>query len=89
MTSDPTLKKEHPERIASIRLHFAHQTSRKLVNQFGTIVFEDLNIENMQKRGRNATGQALRADDAPPRVFTLNHCLAISIEDVAWNMFIT
>ncbi|PKL57296.1 MAG: transposase [Methanomicrobiales archaeon HGW-Methanomicrobiales-6] len=37
------------ERIANRRLNFAHQTSRQLVNRFGTIVFEDLNISNMQK----------------------------------------
>ena len=37
------------ERIANRRLNFAHQTSRRLVDRFGTIVFEDLNITNMQK----------------------------------------
>ncbi|PKL62670.1 MAG: transposase [Methanomicrobiales archaeon HGW-Methanomicrobiales-2] len=37
------------ERIANRRLNFAHQTSRQLVDRFGTIVFEDLNIRNMQK----------------------------------------
>jgi putative transposase len=37
------------ERIANRRLNFAHQTSRQLVDRFGTIVFEDLNITNMQK----------------------------------------
>jgi putative transposase len=37
------------ERIATRRLNFAHQTSRKLVDRFGTIVFEDLNVKNMQK----------------------------------------
>jgi IS605 OrfB family transposase len=37
------------ERIANRRLNFAHQTSRKVVNRFGTIVFEDLDITNMQK----------------------------------------
>ena len=37
------------ERIANRRLNFAHQTSRQLVNRFGTIVFEDLNITTMQK----------------------------------------
>jgi putative transposase len=37
------------ERIANRRLNFAHQTSRKVVDRFGTIVFEDLHITTMQK----------------------------------------
>lgn len=37
------------ERIVNRRLNFAHQTSRQLVDRFGTIVFEELNITNMQK----------------------------------------
>ncbi len=37
------------ERIANRRLNFAHQTSRKVVDRFGTIVFEDLKITTMQK----------------------------------------
>jgi IS605 OrfB family transposase len=37
------------ERIANRRLNFAHQTSRKAVDRFGTIVFEDLDITTMQK----------------------------------------
>jgi putative transposase len=37
------------ERIATRRLNFAHQTSRRFVDPFGTIVFEDLNIKNSQK----------------------------------------
>lgn len=37
------------ERIANRRLNFAHQTSRQLVDRFGTIVFEDLNILKMEK----------------------------------------
>ncbi len=37
------------ERIANRRLNFAHQTSRQLVDWFGTIVFEDLNVKNMEK----------------------------------------
>ncbi|WP_404810331.1 RNA-guided endonuclease InsQ/TnpB family protein [Methanoculleus receptaculi] len=37
------------KRIVNRRLNFAHQTSRQLVDRFGTIVFEELNITNMQK----------------------------------------
>src|SRR5262249_54013668 len=37
------------ERIASRRKNFAHQQSRKLVNRFGVIVFEDLSIARMLK----------------------------------------
>jgi len=35
------------ERIANRRADFAHQTARRLVNRFGVIVFEELNIEGM------------------------------------------
>ena len=34
------------ERIANRRLNFAHQTSRKVVDRFGTIAFEDLRPSN-------------------------------------------
>lgn len=37
------------ERIANRRKDFAHQVSRHLVNRFGIIVFEDLNITRMIK----------------------------------------
>ncbi len=37
------------ERIANRRKNFSHQISRKLVNTFGTIVFEDLAITRMIK----------------------------------------
>jgi putative transposase len=77
------------ERIANRRLNFAHQTSRQLVDRFGTIVFEDLNITTMQKSGRDARRQAPLADNAPQRVVMPNPHLAKSIADVAWNMFIT
>lgn len=38
------------ERIAARRKDFAHQLSRRLVNEFGIIVFEDLSIARMMKR---------------------------------------
>ncbi len=37
------------ERIANKRTDFSNQVSRKLVNRFGVIVFEDLDIKNMLK----------------------------------------
>jgi putative transposase len=37
------------ERIANRRKNFAHQLSRNLINRFGLIVFEDLNITRMIK----------------------------------------
>ena len=37
------------ERIANKRYEFAHRVSRDLVNRFGLIAFEDLNIQNMIK----------------------------------------
>ncbi|MEN9936564.1 MAG: hypothetical protein RLZZ387_3143 [Chloroflexota bacterium] len=37
------------ERIANRRKNFAHQESRKLVDRFGTVVFEDLSITRMVK----------------------------------------
>jgi len=72
------------ERIANRRLNFAHQTSRKVVNRFGTIVFEDLNITNMQKNHHLAKSIAdvawnmfititeSKAEDAGSRVILVN-----------------
>ncbi|NCC35516.1 MAG: transposase [Chloroflexia bacterium] len=37
------------ERIANCRSNFAHQEGRKLVNRFGILAFEDLNINGMLK----------------------------------------
>ncbi|MBU0846661.1 transposase, partial [Patescibacteria group bacterium] len=37
------------ERIANRRKDFAHKLSRRLVNEFQVIAFEDLDIKNMQK----------------------------------------
>jgi putative transposase len=42
------------ERVANKRRDFAHQESRKLVNRFAIIVFENLNIRGMLKNHRLA-----------------------------------
>ncbi|WP_292727254.1 transposase [Methanoculleus sp.] len=72
------------ERIANRRLNFAHQTSRQLVNRFGTIVFEDLNITTMQKNhclaksiadvawNQFITVTMSKAEDAGSRVILVN-----------------
>jgi putative transposase len=40
------------ERVANRRRNFAHQESRKLVNEYQIIVFEDLDIKGMQSNGK-------------------------------------
>ena len=40
------------DRIANKRKNFIHRESRKLVNRFKLIVFEDLKIKNMQQNSR-------------------------------------
>lgn len=42
------------EKIANRRLDFHHQLSRQLVNEFGTIAFEDLNVKGMMQNGHLA-----------------------------------
>jgi putative transposase len=42
------------ERIGNKRCDFVHQESRKLVNRFGVIAFEDLNVKGMMQNGNVA-----------------------------------
>jgi IS605 OrfB family transposase len=42
------------ERIGNKRLDFIHKESRKLVDCFGVIAFEDLNVKGMQQKGNLA-----------------------------------
>ena len=46
------------ERIANRRKNFVHQESKKLVNRFKTIAFENLNIKDMQQTSFLAKGIA-------------------------------
>lgn len=60
------------ERIANKRADFAHKTSRQLVNTYGVIVFEDLNITGMMENHTVVFGNKLNK----------------SIADVAWNQLV-
>jgi putative transposase len=74
------------ERIKNRRHDFIHQTARKLVNRFGLIVVEELQIENMMatpeaKPDPENAGQFLR--NGACRKTGLNK----SIGDAGWGMF--
>lgn len=60
------------ERINNRRTDFAHQTSRRLVNEFNVIAFENLDIKQMLERKTEVFGNKLNK----------------SIADVAWNRLV-
>jgi putative transposase len=47
------------ERIANKRSNFIHQESRKLVNRFGVVAFEDLNIKGMQQNNNHGLAKSI------------------------------
>ncbi len=47
------------ERISNKRSNFIHQESRKLVNRFGVIAFEDLNIKRMQQNNNHGLAKSI------------------------------
>ena len=47
------------ERAANRRRNFAHQESRKLVNQYQFIAFEDLDIQDMQSNGNKTISRGI------------------------------
>jgi putative transposase len=73
------------ERISFKRQNFIHQESRKLVNNFGTICVEDLNIKNMSKAPKPKLDEITNRylPNGAARKAGLNK----SISDVAWGMF--
>lgn len=60
------------ERIANKRSNFAHKVSHQLVNTYGTICFEDLNIKQMMEKKTEVFGNKLNK----------------SIADVAWHQLV-
>lgn len=72
------------ERIRNRRHNFIHQESRKIINAFGVVVVEDLNIKNMSKSPatkQNAEGEYL------PNGASAKAGLNKSILDAGWSMF--
>lgn len=47
------------ERISNKRSNFAHQLSHKLINKYGTIVFENLNIKRMLQNGNKGLSKSI------------------------------
>ena len=74
------------ERVRNRRHDFAHQTARRLVNQYGVIAVEKLNVKNMSKApapkpDAENEGQFL------PSGASQKACLNKSILDAAWSQF--
>jgi len=63
------------QRQTNRRSNFAHQQSRKLVNRYGLIVFEDLDIKGMQAKGNRTVNKGI-ADVAWDRFVTFTNAKA-------------
>jgi putative transposase len=73
-------------KVRNRRRDFLHKTSRKLVNEYGTLVFEDLQIDNMTKAPNPKPDEAGKylANGAAAK-----GGLNKSILDAGWGAFIT
>lgn len=72
------------ERIRNRRHDFAHQLSRKLVNRFGLIAVEKLNVKNMSKRP--APRQDEQTGEYLPNGASQKSGLNKSIADAGWSL---
>jgi putative transposase len=73
------------ERIRNRRHDFVHQLSRKIVNRFGLIAVEKLNVKNMSKSP--APKQDQQTGEFLPNGARAKAGLNKSILDAAWSMF--
>jgi putative transposase len=73
------------ERIRNRRHDFVHQLSRKIVNRFGLIAVEKLNVKNMSKSP--APKQDQQTGEFLPNGASAKAGLNKSILDAAWSMF--
>ena len=72
------------ERIRNRRHDFVHQTARRIVNKFGLIAVEDLNVKNLTKR---AAPKVDAAGDYLPNGAGAKSGLNQSLQDAAWSLF--
>jgi putative transposase len=76
----------HHRKIANRRRDFAHQTSRRLVNDHDLIVYEDLKIKNMTRRPKpRPDGNGGYEPNGAKAKSGLNR----SINDAGWGQFIS
>lgn len=75
------------ERIRNRRHDFCHQAARRIVNKFGLIVVEDLQIKNMSRSP--ATKQDEETGEYLPNGASQKAGLNKSILDAAWGMFLS
>ena len=73
------------ERVRSRRHDFVHQSSRKIVNRYGVIAVEKLNVKNMSKSP--APVQDEETGEFLPNGASRKAGLNKSILDAAWSMF--
>ena len=74
------------ERVRNRRHNFAHQTARRLVNQYGMIAVEKLAVKNMSKSPA-AKPDAENEGQYLPNGASAKAGLNKSILDVAWSQF--
>lgn len=73
------------KKVRNQRNNFIHQESRKIINNFGIIILEDLNVKNMSKRP--APKQDEETKEYLPNGASSKSGLNKSILDAAWTMF--
>jgi putative transposase len=73
-------------KVRNQRKDFLHKESHKLVNQYGLIVFEDLQSQNMSKRAKpKQDGQGIYISNGAAAKSGLNK----SIMDAGWGTFVS
>ena len=73
------------ERIANRRHNFIHQETRKIVNRYGFIAVEKLNIKNMSKSPKPKQGE--ETGEYLPNGHATKAGMNKSIADASWGMF--